>query len=434
MNKVYISNCNKYFEEADILMHESLKYDIIIESKINYQLNMGFGGALTDASASLIAKMSDDVKKEFINKVFNSNYLNYSLIRLTIGSCDFSNKTYDYLEDGYFNLSHDKEVIIPFLKEIKNIKQIKLFASPWSPPAIYKTNGIRQHGGKLKEESYNDYAKYLINYINEMKNNDLDISYMSLQNEPQATQIWDSCIYEPSEEARLLDLVYNEIKNSNLDTKVFIWDHNRDIIFDRVNETLNHDNYDQAYGIAYHWYDNGCSAELSKVHKEYNDKVMFFTEGCIELLILDKNNPSSNIGNFENGLRYCRNYILDSENYSNAFIDWNLILDKNGGPNYVGNYCEAPIMYDEINDKLIFNPSFYIISHFSRFIENNDIRIDTKIYKENVIATSYKKQNNSIVSVILNDNDYDINTKISIDKKGYILDIPKKSVVTLIVR
>jgi glucosylceramidase len=319
-------------------------------------------------------------------------------------------------------------MIIPYLKQFKELSDLKVFASPWSPPAKFKTNGIRQYGGNLKKECYDNYADYLALYINKMNEAGINIDYMSLQNEPQAVQTWDSCIYSGEEEALLVEKLFKKI--TNFDTKLFIWDHNRDIIYNRVKDTINDQIKNMVYGIAYHWYDSGCSFELSKVKKEFGQYVMFFTEGCVELLNLDRDNPSSHIGNYENGLRYCRNYILDSENYSNAFIDWNMILDSKGGPNYVGNYCESPIMYNEDKDELIYNPSYYMISHLSKFIDKGDVRIDTKV-DGNVIATSYLKQNGDVVSVLLNEGDSKT-IAISIDNENYEVFMPSKSVITIV--
>lgn len=404
MIKILSSSPDFYFNELNYKTIKDNGYiDIEISNEI-YQECLGFGGAITDSVAYNFSLMNEKLKDEFINRVFSKDGLNYSLIRLPIGSCDFSTKTYDYLEDNSFSLSHDEKMFFPILNRIKKIRNFELFASPWSPPSIYKTNRIRQNGGKLKDNCYNDYALYLLTYLLKMKEAGFNIDYMSLQNEPAATQIWDSCIYEPHEEARLLNCLYSLINDNDLNTKIFIWDHNRDIIVNRVKDTITNDNYNKIFGIAYHWYDNDCHSELSKIHNLYKDKYLLFTEGCIELLLLDNTNPSSSIGRFENGLRYAKNYILDSENFSNGFIDWNILLDETGGPNYVGNVCESPIMFDKINNKLLYNPSYYVISHFSKYIEKGDFRVKTSILNDFIIATTYKKIDNTYITVILNQN------------------------------
>ena len=431
MIKILSSYNGNYFVALKKKEHISTKIDVIIDDKVTYQTLLGFGGALTEAAYFNYSCLSEVQKEEFINSVFGKEGLNYNLIRITIGSCDFSCSTYDYLESGEFLLKHDIDTIIPFIKKGKAIKDLMVFASPWSPPAIYKTNGIRQHGGKLKLDCYTNYASYLINYLKSMKDNGVKIDFMSIQNEPKAVQIWDSCIYEGEEEGKLVKVLYPLLLKNDLSTKLFIWDHNKDIIVDRVKETIDEENNDYIYGIAYHWYDNFCNQELSKVHDLYSDKVLLFTEGCVELLLLDQDNPSKNIGSFENGLRYAKNYILDSENFSSGFIDWNLLLDENGGPNYVGNFCEAPIMFNHKEKKLIYNPSYYIISHFSRFLEKGDVRINTKVINTFVIATTYKKVDNTYINILLNQGDKTTITIKFIDEV-FSVNLEANSVTTII--
>lgn len=431
MIEILCSNKDNYFVslKKKEIINES--FDIIIDNKKTYQTLLGFGGAFTEAAYFNYSLLNKEQKEEFIEKVFSHKGLNYNMIRLTIGSCDFSCSIYDYLKEDTFTLEHDVNTIIPFVKEIKNRKDLLVFASPWSPPAKYKTNGDRRHGGKLKKEHYLDYALYLTNYIKEMQKYGINIDYMSIQNEPQATQIWDSCIFDSGDEKEFVKVLYPLIENNHFDTKLFIWDHNKDIIVSRVKDTIDEENNDFIYGIAYHWYDNYCNQELSKVHDLYNDKILLFTEGCVELLLLDQNDPSKNIGDFENGLRYAKNYILDSENFSSGFIDWNLILDEHGGPNYVGNYCEAPIIFNHKEKRLIYNPSFYIISHFSKFLSKGDIRINTSVLTSFVIATTYKRVDNKYICILLNEGkDIDLNIKF-IDEKFSVF-LPSKSVTTII--
>lgn len=431
MIKILSSSKENYLVPISKVKTNGENFDIIIDDKKTYQTLLGFGGAFTDASSYIYSMLSEKQKKEFIENIFTEKGLNYNIVRLTIGSCDFSCSTYDYLEEGVFSLKHDLKTIIPFIKKGKSFKDILVFSSPWSPPSIYKTNAKRQYGGKLKEEFYHKYALYLIDYLKSMKENGINVDFMSMQNEPQAVQTWDSCIYSGKEESNLVKCLYPLIKENKLSTKIFIWDHNKDIIVERVKETINAEVDEYIYGIAYHWYDNFCNSELSKIHYMYENKVLLFTEGCVELLLLDKDNPSKNIGNFENGLRYAKNYILDSENFSSGFIDWNLILDEKGGPNYAGNFCEAPIMFNKKEKELIYNPSYYIISHFSKFLSKGDIRIDTKVTNPFIIATSYKKEDNKYICVLLNDGE-DTTVNVNFIDECFSVKLSAKSITTII--
>lgn len=372
-----------------------------------YQTHLGFGGAFSDSACFVFSTLPKSLQEEVIRSYFSSSGLRYNLGRLTIGSCDFSTSMYDYANKkdlSDFSIDHDEKYIFPFVRKANKVNKLSLVASSWSPPSFMKDNKQKDYGGTLLKEFYGDYAEYISKYVIATKKAGINLEYLTIQNEPQAKQVWESCLFSPTQEKEFaLTLSYCLKKHDLKDMKLLIWDHNKDIIVNRVRSTLNDEEIINAvYGIAYHWYDDYQSQELSKLHSEFKDKVLMFTEGCVELLTLNMDNPSSSIGRFENGLRYAKNYILDSLNYSSAFIDWNLLLNSNGGPNHVGNFCEAPIMYDEINQKLIYNPSFYIIKQFSHFIRENAKRIDIS-NSTDLIVTSYQNPDGKIIVVVLNE-------------------------------
>jgi glucosylceramidase len=219
---------------------------------------------------------------------------------------------------------------------------------------------------------------------------------MTIQNEPAATQTWESCLYSPEEEAEMALLLKKRLP----DTKIYIWDHNRDIMLDRINGSLSVPNAKEAvYGVAYHWYDGDKNAEIAKVKEAYPDLHILFTEGCVELLNLNKDDPSSAIGTFENGRRYAENYIRDLNYGSEGFLDWNLLLDMNGGPNRVGNYCEAPILTD--GESLHPTYSYYFIKHLSSFLRPGAKVMEVEA-PEGVLAVAGKNQEGSLALVLLN--------------------------------
>lgn len=434
-SKLYVTNKKEKFVEKTLTIVNEVP-DIVIDEEKEYQTNLGFGGAITEASSYIYSLMNEQNKKEFISSIYSNNGLNYSLGRLHIGSCDFCLSSYDLLdEEGKFSLKHEEKYLFPLLKDIEKEKSLEYLASSWSPLAVQKTNQDKKHGGKLLPTCYEEYASYLVEYIDSMNKLGYKITMMTIQNEPQAVQIWESCIYEPDEEGRLALLIKENLQKKNLnDVKLLIWDHNRDVIVDRVEQTLKNPNVNKITdGIAYHFYDNNCSSNLSTVHNMYEDKILLFTEGCVELLLLDKNNPEKMIGSYENGLRYAKNYLRDSENFSNGFIDWNILLDSKGGPNHVGNYCEAPIMYDIKKEELIYNYSYYMIGHFSRFIEKNSRRIRSLSMNPSIEVTSYKNPDGSIVVVIINQSkDEEINIKIK--KNIYKCCLLNNSIATIHVK
>ena len=433
--KQWTSRFNNYFKEKALKETDVTNIDIVINDKIKYQKHLGFGGAFTDAACSIFKKLNDEQKDLAIKLLFKEEGLNYNLGRLTIGSCDFSTCSYDYahsLDSHDFTIDYEKENIDIFLKRALDIKEMTLFAAPWSPPVQFKTSDDKNHGGKLDKKYYHEYAKYLCKYVEAQQSRGIPLKYMTMQNEPEAVQTWESCIYTEEDELSLVQIFKEESKNYNFEIDILLWDHNRDVLPRRIENYEKFDpNFDEyTKGFAYHWYDGDKWDNLTKAHEKYPNSLLVFTEGCIELLSLNANNPSSALGTMNNAFRYARNYINDSLNYSNAFIDWNLLLDEQGGPNHVGNFCEALIQLDTKKQELIINPSYYIVKHFSHFIKPSAYRIDF-INNTNALVTSYLNPNGEIVVVILNEGE-EKQKVMSVRGKKYLVDLPAFSITTCV--
>ena len=362
-----------------------------LDPNTTYQTWLGFGGAFTEAACYNLLKLDLDKRIEAINDYFSENGLNYNLARIPMASSDFSLGPFDYLESGKLDYSRLDKYFIDTYKLVN--KDIIFLVSPWSPPAFMKDNKKRNYGGKLLDEYYEEYAEYYISFLKHLVNDlKLNVEYLTIQNEPAATQTWDSCLFSPEEEFELAKILAKLLKEAGLDIKILVWDHNRDIMEERVSPIYDLDKDNIIYGAAIHWYDNEPYANIAKVHNKYPNKHIIHTESCIE------GGPHYN---FYEGLeRYARNIIGDMNAYTEGYIDWNLYLDKDGGPNWVGNMCDAPIMIID-KDKYIKQYSYYGIKHLSHFIKPGMKRIEIKIESDDLIYTAFK-DDKKIVIVILN--------------------------------
>mgnify|MGYP003492579642 FL=1 len=181
---------------------------VFVNPQKQYQTFIGIGGAITDASAEVFAKLSGDKQQEFLNAYFNKEKgIGYSLARTTIHSCDFSSGSYTYVTEGdkelkSFSIQHDKQFKIPLIKKAIETAggKLLLYASPWSPPAYMKDNNTMLKGGKLLPEYYQSWANYFTKFVKAYENDGMPIWGITLQNEPMATQRWESCIYTAEEE------------------------------------------------------------------------------------------------------------------------------------------------------------------------------------------------------------------------------------------
>jgi len=396
--KIYKTNERECFVKGEILT-DSQTIDAVIRLGKPKQTILGYGGAFTSSSASLYSRLPEKAKEEFLRLYFSSDGLGYNLGRVTIGSCDFSTEMYDYaakddLSD--FSIAHDKQEIIPMIKSALKYQPLSLVASCWSPLGQWKTNHQKAFGGKLAKNHYTSHVNYMARFIEAYRAEGVNIESITVQNEPAATQIWESCLFSAEEEGEMAVLLHQRLP----ETKIYIWDHNRDVMNERVNASLLVKGVSEAiYGVAYHWYDGNKNAEIARLREDHPDLHILFTEGCIELLNLNRDNPSLAIGTFQNGVRYAKNYLLDLNYGSEGFIDWNLLLDMGGGPNHVGNYCEAPILTDGIS--LFPTYSYYFIKHISSFLKKGGrvLEVDNQ---SNLIAAAANNRDGSVGIVVLN--------------------------------
>ncbi|MBT8393637.1 MAG: glycosyl hydrolase, partial [Bacteroidia bacterium] len=246
-NKLQLTTENIKF--SDFVQPLETQASILVNPKKQHQTFVGIGAALTDASAETFYKLKEDQQKLFMEAYYSLDKgIGYSFGRTIIHSCDFSPYSYTYIEEGdsdlkTFNIDHDREFRIPFTKLAIEAAggDLPIFASPWSPPAFMKTTNNMLQGGKLKPEYYQPWANYYAKFIKAYEKEGIPIWGLSIQNEPMAKQTWESCIYTAEEERDFLkNFLGPTLEKEGLgDKKVIVWDHNRDLLFERANVILN---------------------------------------------------------------------------------------------------------------------------------------------------------------------------------------------------
>lgn len=413
---------------------------IAVNSRREHQDFMGFGGAFTEAAAFTLSEAPSEVREEAIKAYFSKEEgLGYVLGRVHIHSCDFALENYTYVEEGdktlsSFDLSREDQWVVPLIKDAASHakKPLQILASPWSPPGYMKDTKEMNYGGKLLPEYYDTWANYYIKFVDAMKARGIDIWAVSVQNEPLATQTWDSCIYTAEEERDFIKYHLGPaVANSEHDLKIIIWDHNRDVIVERGAVVLSDPEAAKyVWGTGNHWYVSEAFENLSALHNLFPDKHILFTEGCVELSTDAAFNGY--LGAWSNGERYGRNIIGDFNNHSRGWIDWNLVLNEKGGPNHVYNYCEAPIMYDRDTKKLIYNNSYFYIGHFSRYIEVGAKRLEISVTEKDVHAVAFRNPGGEIVVVAQNEGSI-AEMSLVIDGQGINVNLPNNSITTFVV-
>jgi len=387
---------------------EHKKADINVDSSKTYQEIIGFGGAFTEAAAYTLSQVSPDKRQEVIESYYDQEQgLGYTIGRVHIHSCDFALENYTYVDDfdvdlKTFDISRDDKWVIPLIMDATKTKggEIKLLASPWSPPAWMKTNKEMNYGGKLLKEYMESWAKYYTKFIDAYRKKGFDIWGITVQNEPEAVQTWDSCIYTGEEER---DFVKNhlgpQMHNAGYkDVKILIWDHNRDVIVERAKAIFEDPEASKyVWGTGFHWYVSEEFENVGKVHELFPDKHLLFTEGCQE--------GGVKLGEWFTGERYGRNMIGDLNNWTEGYLDWNIVLNEEGGPNHVSNLCDAPIIADTKTNTIHYNSSYYYIGHFSKYIRPGAKRIALEVNNNNLQATAFLNTTDTIAIVVMNETD-----------------------------
>ena len=440
--KIYVTSKDDSSKRISLSPIEELSKDtakikskITIEPKNQRQEILGFGGSFTEASSSIYKELDEEKKEEIIESYFGENGNKYSMARTHINSCDFSLGNYAHVEDENdlelktFSLERNKISLIPMINDAlkKRKNKIRIMASPWSPPAWMKTTGEMNFGGKLKSEYRDTWADYYCKFIENCEKENVPIWGLSIQNEPEAKQTWDSCLYTAEEER---DFIKNHLgpslkKHNLLDRKVIIWDHNRDVMVERARTVLSDpDAAKYVWGTGFHWYCGDHFDNVQKVHDEFPDKQLIFTEGCQE--------GGPHIGSWDLGERYATSIINDLNRWTVAWIDWNLILNEQGGPNHVGNYCSAPIIVDTHSQDLLYQSSYYYVGHFSRFILPGDKIINSKNTNDTIDVLSSINDQKIVNTVIQNKNESCVEINYNRDNMNSVFTIPERSIVTVV--
>nr|WP_302369520.1 glycoside hydrolase family 30 beta sandwich domain-containing protein [uncultured Blautia sp.] len=377
-----------------------------IYPELSYETFEGFGGAVTEAAGYIYSLMNDEQKKKVIETYFSPEKMNYRLVRVHMDSCDFSLGLYEAMSNSEdtelksFSFERTEKYILPMLEDAKKTagENLKLMLTPWSPPAFMKTNGKRTGGGKLKPEYRKLWAEYICRYIREFQNRGFEVQRISIQNEPKAVQTWDSCLFTAEEEKSFLrDFLYPAMKSHGFENiEVFIWDHNKERIYERVRDTVDEETREMVSGAAFHWYSGDHFEGLELVRRLYPELKLIMSESCLEYSIFDEKNIES-VTN-----KLCHEIIGDLNHGMCAFYDWNLLLDEKGGPNHVGNYCHAPFLYDVEKKKLLPQKTQEQYEMFSHFICPGSVRVQTTKFTEQIDTVAYRTPDGRIVLILLN--------------------------------
>ncbi|CAD5225606.1 unnamed protein product [Bursaphelenchus okinawaensis] len=432
--------------------HTNSSYLIELVSNTDWlQKIIGFGGAITD-SVQVVYDIAarNRLNTLLLDQYYGPNSIEYSLGRIPIGSSDFSETEWSYLEEpedyllSKFSLAKDKKV--PLVRAIlqKN-PEIKLFASAWSAPGWMKDTGRMRGGGKLQGGLngiyYLTYAKYILKFFKAYAAQGINFWGMTVQNEPATGAVadyrWQTMYLSPAMQRDFVDKrLAPMLKSDNVTKDILIMAHDdqRSGILEAAKEIYSKKVEHEVDGLGVHWYSASEYEPLTDVHKIKPDKFILSTEAC-NADHDDEHLPL--FGSWEYAQKYAHDIIQNLRNYVAGWTDWNIWLNEQGGPNWVGNFVDAPIIVDTYKGVFYKQPMYYIMGHFSKFIPPNSYRLKLNQNQENkeLETVGFVTPGLKLVLVAHNwskDKTFELLVKKSNSKSAVKISLGPKSIKTII--
>ncbi len=422
---------------AEAGAHASAPARLWVDSTRRFQVLEGFGGAFTEAAASTWLKLSAAQRDALLQAYFcPAQGHGYTLCRVHMNSCDFALGNYAHVDEPgdtalrSFSIARDHQALLPMIQAAQRVaasagRQIKLLVSPWSPPGWMKDSGRMNDGGRLKPEYRAAWAQCFVHFIRAYEAAGVPIWGVSVQNEPEARQRWDSCLYTAEEERDFVrDHLGPALHAAGLaHVRVVVWDHNRDAMVERASVIYGDaEAAKYIWGTGFHWYMEDHFDHVQLVHDAWPDKQLLFTEGCQE--------GGPHWGRWELAERYARSMINDLNRWTVGWIDWNLLLDEQGGPNHVGNFCSAPFLAVPAEDGLHAQSSYAALGHFTRYAQPGAQRVLCAATREALECTAFANPDGSLAVVVLNRSDHDLAFSLAIDGVAHAADLPAHAMAT----
>ena len=462
------SESGNTLKKVDQFSASENKVEIQINPEEKFQTITGFGGSFTEASAHLLNKLNKENRKKILEAYFSESGANYSLTRTTIASCDFSLKNYTYakvendLALEHFTIEDDKDDIIPMILEAKAISKegFNIIASPWSCPPWMKDNKSYV-GGKLLPEYNDTFALYFSKYLEAYKKEGIDIWGVTVINEPHGNgNNWESTLFSPEE----MTLFVQNHLGPKLErygwnkVKILGYDQNRAGLQEWVDAMYKDEKTSKYFaGTAIHWYESTYEVfpeALQYAHNKAPNKYLIQTEACVDSEIPHWQDDAwywkkeaTDWGwdwasekdkylhpKYAPVNRYAEDIIGCLNNQVDGWVDWNMVLDRQGGPNWFKNWCVAPVIVDDKNDEVYFTPLYYVMAHFSKFMRPGAIKIGCDVNNKDLKVTAVQNPDKSIALVIFNPTEQSHSIEINISNDKSAISIPAKALQTVVIK
>ncbi|KAK3879334.1 hypothetical protein Pcinc_016091 [Petrolisthes cinctipes] len=426
---------------------------LTLDPNTDYQTIFGFGGGFTDSTGINIATLPLEAQDFLIRSYFSPDGIEYNLCRLPMAGTDYSIRPYSYddvegdVDLVHFNLTiEDYQYKLPYIKQAQQVanRKLLLFGSPFSPPAWMKESGTFNGSGSILKEMWEPYANYFIKFLQAYEAEGAPVWGVTMQDEPLAglkDAGWNNCYWSPEDTRDWIKTYLGPAMESAGygDVQLMIHDQSRDTIPDYVSPCLDDAGcYQYVDGTALHWYANWRTStdSMDETHNLYPEKYLLYTESCEgwnagpdEKVIL---------GSWVRAENYAFDILEDLNHWATGWVDWNMALSMGGGPNWVNNAADSPIIINTDAGEFYKQPMFYALGHFSKFIPPGSIRMASSVSgpgSGDVIAVAVHDIP-SLTDVVIILNRGDSGKSVSVDTGSGVefmnFAMPAKSITTVL--
>ncbi len=409
---------------------------IDVNAAIEYQEMVGFGAALTDASAQLIQRLPEAQRRAILRELFGRDPgIGLSFVRVPMGSSDFSPRHYSYDDMpagqfdstlAHFSIEPDRLEKLPALRAALAINpQIALVASPWSPPGWMKTSGSLV-GGTLRPEFHESFARYIGRFVEAYAAEGIRIHAVTLQNEPAFEPTdYPGMRLDPSARADIIGRHLGpRFSREAVRTRILDWDHNWDQPASPL--AVLGDSVARRYvgGIAWHCYAGTVEAQTA-VHDAHPTVDAYFTEcsgGSWAPVFAD--NLAYDVGTL---------IIGATRGWARGVALWNLALDEHGGPHLGGcGNCRGVITIDSRTGTVTRNVEYYALAHASRFVRAGARRIASSTDVRGLRSVAFRNAGDRTkVLIVLNTGSAAMPLTVRDGDNGFRYEMPAGAVATM---
>lgn len=451
---ISVLNYNQSTDAEGVGRAAARKVSLVVDREQRLQNITGFGGSFTGSVSYILDKLPQELQDQLYKSFYSSSGIGFNLMRTPIGGCDFDLEAWAYNElpendtalSNFTKLDPREEKRIEQIKRLKlvsNVENLRIKAAAWSSPPWMKTNNAWTGWSRLRPEYYQTWADYHLRWLELWEESGLPIWAVSTGNEPSNGVIFMSF-------AKFMSLGWTPRKQG-----IWLYENFGPTIRSKYKDMLIFGNDDQRYsfpfwfklmnssrpnsidyldGLTVHFYWDEILRPtfIDIAHRAMPDKIMLVTESCIGDKPWQKAAPI--LGSWKRAEKYARAFLQDFQHNFNGWIDWNIVLDEEGGPNYVKNFVDAPVIANMTNLVEVYKqPIFYIMGHFSKFVPEGSVRIAAEATNVNVDTVAFLRPDGSVAIIVFNSGYASVEVNISDKNSGSIkFQIPPKSIHTVV--